>query len=61
MLEKVSVGVVGDSLPIARASGYLGKTVVCGAVGEIVGFLVSRNSNMGKAVGDMDLEVRFAE
>ena len=50
LLEKVSVGIIGDGLPMARVSGNLGKAAVGGAVSEIVGFLVSRNSNMGKAV-----------
>ena len=50
LLEKVSVGIIGDGLTMARASGDLSKTAVGGAVSEIVGFLVSRNSNMGKAV-----------
>ena len=52
---------MGDCLTLTRASGGVGKGVVCGTVGEVVSFLISRNINVGKAVGDVDFEARLPE
>ena len=61
LFEHLSIGIEGNSLASAGRSGNFGQGMFGGAIGKRVDFLVSRNSNVPKAMRDMNLEARFAE
>ena len=57
LFEKVLVGVERDVLLAAGGFRDFSERGFCGPVCKVMYFLVSRDSNMGKAMGDLYAEV----